>query len=742
MSRSIPALRSLCGALAGACALAQAAPAASASPPASAASTTVAPVRPVTDTYQGVTVTDGYRYMEDLAAPEVRRWAQAQDDATRAALDAIPGRARLLARIAELEASDASRTREIKRSANGRIFYEKRRADENQQKLYVRDGLHGAERLLVDPEALAKASGVPHAIEFYEPSHDGRRVAYGVSAGGTEEAVLHVMDVASGRPLIAPIDRAHYGYAHWLPDDSGFVYLRQRALPAGAPATDKYQGQTAWVHRFAGKGADVALLTAGTDEHLKIGAAEFPLVQPLAGTPWAVAIPVNGVENEFELYAAPIGKVLDPALKWRKLFGRDAEATGYAVHGNDLYVLTHRRAARFKVLQTSMAHPDLETARVVVAPGREVVDNIVAARDALYVLSHDGTAGKLYRVAYTKDAQPVPVRMPVAGALVIVDADVRRPGVLVSVDSWTHDKSFWHVGATDDQVADTGLQVAGAFGAPAGLVVQEALVKSWDGLEVPLSIVYPKGMKLDGTNPTELYGYGAYGMYIGADDPVYTPRLLAWYELGGVTATCHVRGGGIYGEQWHLAGKQRSKPNTWKDLIACGEYLVRQGFTAPARMAINGASAGGILVGRALTARPDLWAAAVPEVGVLNPVRSETSANGVLNIPEFGSVEDKDQFDGLLEMDAFHHVEDGVKYPAVLLMHGFNDPRVPVWESMKMAARLQAASTSGRPVLLRLDFAGGHGVGSTRTQRQEQAADRWAFMLWQFGDPRFQPAPK
>ena len=732
MLRSNPALRALCAALAGAGALAHAATTA---PP-------VAAVKPVADTYHGVTVTDGYRYMEDVSAPEVRQWAKAQDDATRSALDALPGRATLLARIRELDSSDPTRIRAVKLAAGGKVFYEKRRASEDQQKLYVRDGFGGAEHLLVDPEALAKATGVPHAIEFYQPSNNGKLVAYGVPEGGSEEAVLHVMDVASGKELIEPITRAHYSYANWLPDDSGFVYLRQRPLPAGAPETGKYKEQVAFVHRMAGKGPDVAVLTAGSSDHLAIAAAEFPVVRPLVGTPWAVAIPANGVENEFDLYAAPIAKALDPKLKWRKLFGRDAGITGYAVHGDDLYVLTHQGASRFKVLQTRMSHPDLALARVVVAPGREVVDNIVAAKDALYVLSHDGTAGKLYRVAYTRDAQPVPVQLPGGGAVTVVDADVRRPGVLVTIASWTHDESYWRVGATDDLIADTGLQPAGPFGAPPNLEVQEVLVKSYDGLEVPLSIVHPKGMKLDGANPTELYGYGAYGMYAGADDPAYYPRLLAWYELGGVSATCHVRGGGIYGEQWHLAGKQLTKPNTWKDLIACGEYLVKQGFTSPAKMAINGASAGGILVGRALTERPDLWAAAVPEVGVLNAVRAETSANGVPNIPEFGTVKDKQQFNGLLEMDAYHHVVDGVKYPAVLLMHGINDPRVPAWESMKMAARLQAATASGKPVLLRLEFAGGHGVGSTRTQRQEQAADKWAFMLWQFGDARFQPPAK
>jgi prolyl oligopeptidase len=217
------------------------------------------------------------------------------------------------------------------------------------------------------------------------------------------------------------------------------------------------------------------------------------------------------------------------------------------------------------------------------------------------------------------------------------------------------------------------------------------------------------------------------------------PRFLAWYELGGIRATCHVRGGGAYGEEWHLAGKQATKANTWKDLIACAEYLIKQGYTSSAKIGIHGGSAGGILIGRAMTERPDLFAVAVPEVGVLNAVRAETSANGVPNIPEFGTVKDEKQFAALLEMDAYHHVKDGVKYPATLLFHGINDPRVPPWMSLKMAAQLQAANASGKPIMLRIDYANGHGVGSTKTQRQEQYADMWSFMLWQFGDPRFQP---
>ena len=730
MTRLFPTPRTICAVLACGAALTHtvlhAAPSA---PPA-------APVRPATDTYFGTTVTDSYRWMEELSSPEVQRWARGQADHARAVLDAIPGRAPLLARIAELESGDAARVTSVQALPGGLVFYEKRGAADDQFKLYVRRGWRGAERLLVDPEALAKAKGEPFAINTFAASPDGRYLAYGLSEGGSEEAVIHLVDVASGRELMQPVDRAHYSGITWMPDASGFFYWRQRALPAGAPETGKYQYQTTYFHRVRGKGPDQAILRAGTKDHLDIAPAEFPYVAPVPGTPWTIAIPGNGVQNEITAYVAPTARVLDPKLKWRKLFDRADAVTGLAIHGDKLYLLTHKDALRYKVVVTSLAHPDLEQAHVVVAPGREVVTDMQPAKDALYVTARDGTQGRLYRVGYQDDAQPQAVALPAQGSVSIADADPRLPGVLVDIGSWTHDNAFFAPDPKTGAWVDTGLQPLGRYGAPDSIESKEVLVRSWDNVEVPLSIVYPKGMKLDGDNPTWLYGYGAYGI---TDDPVYLSRFLAWYERGGVRATCHVRGGGAYGEDWHLAGKQDMKPNTWKDAIACAEYLVRKGYTNPTKLAINGGSAGGILVGRAMTARPDLFAAAVPEVGVLNALRSETSANGVPNIPEFGTVKDHRQFDGLLEMDAYHHVEDGVKYPATLLLTGINDPRVPPWESFKMAARLQAASASGRPVLLRVDYAAGHGIGSTKRQRQEQVADIWSFMLWQFGEPGFQP---
>lgn len=695
-----------------------------------------AAVRPVNDTYFGTTVTDPYRYMEDLAAPEVQDWAKAQSEYTRSVLDAIPGRAKLLGRIAALEAGGQSRVSSVRRLANGRYFYEKRGPNDNQFKLYTLDKLGGHEKLLVDPEALSKAAGgAPYAITFFSPSESGKWVAYGLSEGGSEEASIHVIDVATGQQRINPIDRAHYSEAAWMPDESGFFYLRQRELAKGTPETEKYRFQTSYFHRLQGQVADQAIVTAGETRGVDISPEEFPAVFPLSGTPWVGFIPGNGVQNEITLYVAPRSAVLGPGAKWRRLFQRADNITGFAIHGDDLYLLSHQGAPRYQVLRTRVSRPDIAHAEVVIPASQEVLVGINAARDGLYVQARDGTVGKLYRVPYGKGGKPVAVAVPREGSLEVASAIPQRPGLVIVMGSWTRDFGFYE---TDGRrpFADTGLQPLGPFSTPEGLVSKEVLVKSHDGVEVPMSIVHTKNLKLDGSNPTLLYGYGSYGI---TDDPVYLPRFLAWYELGGVRATCHVRGGGAFGEDWHLAGKLATKPNTWKDFIACGEYLVAQGYTTPAKLAIHGGSAGGILVGRAMTARPDLFAVAVPEVGVLNALRAETSANGVPNIPEFGTVKVEAQFKALLEMDALHHVVDGVKYPATMLIHGINDPRVPPWESLKMAARLQAATASGKPVLMRIDFASGHGLGSTKSQRQEQYADLWSFMLWQFGDPRFQP---
>ena len=266
---------------------------------------------------------------------------------------------------------------------------------------------------------------------------------------------------------------------------------------------------------------------------------------------------------------------------------------------------------------------------------------------------------------------------------------------------------------------------------------EETFCTAADGVKVPLSIVYKKGLKRDGTATLLLDAYGSYGI---TEDPGFLARWFPFLDLGGVFATAHVRGGGELGEDWHLAGKLATKPNTWRDDIAAAEYLVAQGYTSKSRLAIIGGSAGGITVGRFMTERPDLAAVVIDQVGSSNTLRAEFSPNGPPNVPEFGTVADQAGFKALYEMDAYQHVKDGVAYPSVLLTTGLNDPRVSSWEPTKMTARLQAATASKNPVILRVETDAGHGIGSTRDQRDHETADEVAFIMWRTGDPRFQPA--
>jgi prolyl oligopeptidase len=334
------------------------------------------------------------------------------------------------------------------------------------------------------------------------------------------------------------------------------------------------------------------------------------------------------------------------------------------------------------------------------------------------------------------------VALPLAGSFALNDdeagasaADPRLPGLVLDLQGWTRARRILAVGA-DSRVTDTGLQPAGPLDAPDDIEATEVLVPGHDGARVPLSVLHRKGVALDGNQPTLLWGYGAYGI---TTEPFFSLNWLAWLRAGGVAAVVNPRGSGAFGEDWYRAGWQATKPNTWRDTIAAAEWLIARGYTRPERLGLVGGSAGGVLVGRAITERPDLFAAAVPQVGALDMVRAELTPNGVPNIPEFGTRATEAGFRALLAMSSYHQIRDGERYPAILLTHGVNDPRVEVWMSTKAAARWQAASTSGKPVLLRLDWDAGHGIGNTKRQQMEERADTYAFLLWQMGVVGWQP---
>ena len=695
----------------------------------------VAPIRNVQDTLFGVTVDDPYRYMENLKDPEVTGWIHAQADRARSVLDSIPGRADILKQFRAMDAATPARVSDVQRLPDGVLFYEKRGAKDDQFKLYWRRGYKGAEKVLVDPQSWRQATGKPHAINYYAASPDGRHVAVGISESGSEEASIYVFETRTGKRIGTPIDRARFGGISWVQDGSAFFYNRLRKLPPEAPPAEVQQFSQVFLHKLgADAEADPVIVKEGTPG-VSIEGIDTPIVQVTPGSKWALAVLYAGTQREVTIYAAPLAEAIAATAQWRRLVTPDDKVTAYAVVGDDVYLLTHRDSPRFSVLRASLAGTGIADAKTIAPASDLVAEEIGASRDALYVSERDGAVQRVRRVPYAGgDASQVP--LPFSGSATLVSPDPRIDGVLIEMTGWTRAWQLYDYMPKERRVANTGLYPAGKYDQPNDLVTHEVKVKSHDGALVPLSIVHKKGIKLDGGNPTLLYGYGSYGI---TESAVFTPTRLAWLDRGGIYAVANVRGSAVYGEDWYKAGFKSTKPNTWKDLIACAQWLIDEKYTSTGKLGILGGSAGGILVGRAMTERPDLFAAVVSAVGVTDTVRAETTTNGFSNITEFGTVTKEDEFRALLEMSAYAHVEAGTPYPAVLFTHGFNDPRVDVWQSAKTAARLLAASTSGKPILLDIDYEAGHGIGSTKEQRFQEYADIFSFIFWQTGTPGFAP---
>jgi prolyl oligopeptidase len=699
----------------------------------------MARVEIVTDTYFGVPVDDPYRYLENIQAPEVAAWMKTQSDHTESVLKSIPGRAALVARVQELEDGVAARVTGVSWLPNGRVFYLKRAPEDNQAKLYVRETMIADEQLLVDPEVIARQSGRTVSIHFYAPSPTGRYVAYGLSESGTEQVYMSVMLTATKMVMGDPIDRTSANVVgttlKWLPDETGFFFNRKQELKPGMPLTDKYLNSSAYFFRISAARADSQpIFGNGNPNAPRLDPEEFPFVVIPKNSKYMLALSYHGILNEFSLYVALRSQLDASGISWKSIVTLADKIIGFAVYRDTLYLVTGRDAPRHKVIRTTLTNPHLDRAEVVLPQSRAVISDIAAAADGVYVKLVDGGRGRLVRIAHGS-AKIEPIRLPTDGSVRIIYTDTARPGALLQLAGWTRAPQFYYY-EPEAKAQRLSIQPLGTFDAPQGLVSKEVTVRSYDGVMVPLSVVHQRGLTLDGNNPTLLTGYGAYG-YL--QEPFYDARWLSWFEHGGVYAIAHVRGGGEYGEEWHLAGQKNTKPNSWKDLVACAEYLVDQKYTSELRLGIQGASAGGLLVARAFTYRPDLFAAVVPAVGVSDAIRMEGTPGGSANTAEFGSSKSEPGFRGLLEMSAYYQVRDGVKYPGVLLPHGVNDPRVPVWESTKMAARLRAASGSDKPVLLRLDYDAGHGIGSSKLQRRSEFVDTLTFMLWQFGEPEFKP---
>jgi prolyl oligopeptidase len=686
----------------------------------------VARTSDVIEEIAGEKVGDPYRWMEGNDNAERDAWLVAQGAYAATRLRDLPGREALLARIREVGLGTSRLTGW--RRAGDRLFYMALPANAQLPRVEWRDVNDLAvAHVLVDPATLG-GNGGHVGVDAMSPSPDGKHLAYNLSEGGAEITKIHVLDVESGKNQPDVVDRVWGEFAAaWLPDGSGFFYT-QMAEVSGA---DPLQGMRVKLHRLGTSVADDPIVLApddGSPFHLQ--AQELSEVFVVRDTRWMVA--VAGGARSSQRYALARLDDLDLTgtgrTPWRVIADYDDSLQDLNIHGDRLYVLSYKDAPARRVLSMPLERPDLAKATVEVAEDKEApLSDFAVANDALYLSDLVNGHSRLRRLPWTAEgratAQVVP--LPFEGTIQQLVSDRTRDGVLVALHGWTRPLELFRWDSKRGALAPTGV-AATATADTAGLVAEEVEVASFDGTPVPLSILRRDGLKLDGSHPTILTGYGGYGFALA---PSFNPMTMVWLERGGVHAVCHVRGGGEKGEGWHFDGMGPRKMNGVRDFIACGEYLIRRGFTSASHLLATGGSMGGVLIGRALTERPELFAGAQIAVGCMNPLRILQAPNGANQLGELGSPETPEGAAALLAMDPYAHVKPDVAYPAILFTIGLNDNRVAPWMTCKMAARLQASSTSGRPILIRTQADAGHGVNSTRDQSFAERADVWSFLL-------------
>jgi prolyl oligopeptidase len=673
----------------------------------------------VTDTYHGIAVVDEYRWLEDGKDPAVREWSLAQSKLTRATLDALPLRSRVRARLGELYGTAPLRYYAFQDTRGG-FFALKRQPPRNQPYL-VRMKSAGdvaSERVLLDPNKLSEKATT--AIDFYNASIDGRYVAVVLSEKGSEDGAAHVFEVATGRKLADVVPRVQYptggGSIAWDATAAGFYYTRYPQGNERAPE-DTHFYQQVWYHRLG---------TPPSADRYVIG-REFPRIAEieLDATPdgrYLLATVANGDGGEYAYY------LRGPDGKWQRVADH-ADKVKSAVLGLDdrLYLLSRKGSPRGRVLAVPLDAPDLAGAAELVPQAEASIESIAPTRERLYVTYMAGGPSEVRVFDRAGKAVGVVPTEPVSSAG--VSARLLDGRVVIASQSYLTPPSVYLYSPGESKLAKTAMAGESKVSFADAEVVREMAV-SKDGTRVPVSIVMKKGTKRDGSNPVLLYAYGGYGVSMR---PYYSLATRLWLDHGGVYAVANIRGGGEFGEAWHLAGNLTRKQNVFDDMAAAARHLVDRGYTKPERLAAMGGSNGGTLVGAVLTQHPERFRAIVCAAGVLDMLRVENTPNGAFNVTEFGTVKDRAQFDALYAYSPYHRVKDGTAYPAVLFTTGENDGRVDPYNSRKMAARLQAATASKRPILLRTSMDTGHGQGTALSARVEEHADVYTFLMNELG---------
>ena len=677
------------------------------------------PKKPVSTEYHGVTVEDPYQWLETDDNSQVKAWSDAQNQQARKHLDSLPDRTAIENQLKDWYAK-TSPNYFLLVSRSGILFAMKFQPPKQQPLLVTlasADDLK-SEKVVLDPNVLDTKGTT--AIDWFVPSLDGKYLAISLSKGGSEDGTLHFYETATGKALPDTIAHVQYptagGSAAWNADSTGVFYTR---FPRKGERldTDLNFYQQVYFHKLG---------TPDTEDTYSIG-KDFPRIaeinlEPSRDGKYILATVANGDGGDFAHY------LLAPDKTWKQIT-QFSDQIKLARLGRDdaLYLLSRADAPRGKILRLPLQAPELKNAAEIVAAGEAVIEKIVPSNEALYVGDLLGGPSQIRRFDLNgKNGTTIPIAQisSVQEMLALEDGSLLFRDV-----SYTEPPTWFHCATEKTEPSKTALRSTSPVSF-ADIEVRREFATSKDGTKIPLNILFRKGTQRDGQNPTLLYAYGGYGISMSPNFD-FTRRL--WFDRGGVYVVANIRGGGEFGEEWHKAGNLTKKQNVFDDFAAAAEYLSKEQYTRPGKLAIQGGSNGGLLMGAMITQHPDLFRAVVSSVGIYDMLRVELAPNGAFNVTEFGTVKDPDQFKALYAYSPYHHVVDGTKYPAVLMMTGANDGRVAPYHSRKMTARLLAANKSENPILLRTSSSAGHGIGTALSERVKQAADIYAFFFAQLG---------
>ena len=699
-------------------------------PSASRAADPGAPATPqqsVTDTYHGVQVPDPYRWLEDPQDAEVQQWVAAEDARTRHYLDALPLRTAIYDQLyRQISATSSSYSGLY--SAGGTLFALYTQPPKQQPMIAVLDSRLDAKhpRIVVDPNAIDPKGAT--TIDWFVPSPDGKRVAVSMSENGSEDGTLHIFDSATGAQLAEQIPRVQFptggGSLAWRADSAGFWYTRYPGTDR--PAAERHFFQQIYFHRLGDDPAADAYV-AGKD---------FPKVAEIRldsrfDHSLIVASVENGDGGQFAHYV--IGA--DGSIRKISAFN-DEIVSATAGPDHALYLVSHKDAPRGKLLKLEPGSTDLAHAKLLVAQSDAVIQGggefggepVVITPNALYLRELVGGPSRV--AVFGHDGKPKGV-LPLPDVASVAEVEPLGDGsLLYSIDTYLRPRYFSRYEEASGHSAETSLAQTSPVSFGDAEVVRE-FARSKDGTRVPLNIIRRKGVVLNGSNAVLLYAYGGYGVSLVPE--FLGPSRRLWLDGGGIFVVANLRGGGEFGETWHSQGALTHKQNVFDDFIASAQYLIARRYTSPQHLAIMGGSNGGLLMGAVFTQHPELFRAVVSQVGIYDMLRVERDPNGLFNTTEYGSTQDAEQFKALYAYSPYHHVVDGTAYPAIFMSTGATDGRVNPAHSRKMIARLQAATSSGKPVLLSVNSHAGHGIGSSLTIRVNQAADAYAFLFEQLG---------